>query len=72
MNLTPQQIESLKTKLGLSPQQVAQLKNSLTEFASQADQKADGLLAKISKSRWTWAIVAGILVAAWLLGFVQG
>lgn len=72
MKLTQQQIEALKTKLGLSPAQVAQLKNSLTEFASQADQKADGLLAKISNSRWTWVIVAGILVAAWLLGFVQG
>lgn len=72
MNLTTQQIEALKTKLGLTSAQTAQLKNSLTEFASQADQKADGLLAKISNSKWTLVIVAGILVAAWLLGFVQG
>ncbi len=72
MKLTPQQIESLKAKLGLNPAQVAQLKNSLEDFASQADQKADGVLAKIANSKWTWAIVAGILVAAWLLGFIQG
>lgn len=71
MNLTPQQIESLKTKLGMTPDQVAQLKNSLEDFASQADQKADGLLTKISNSKWTWAIIAGILVAAWLLGYLQ-
>lgn len=71
MNLTPQQIDALKTKLGLTSAQAAQLKNSLTEFASQADQQADGLLAKISKSKWTWAIVAGILAAAWLLGYIQ-
>jgi hypothetical protein len=36
-----------------------------------ADQQADNWLAKIAKSKWSWAIVIGIIAAAWLLGYIQ-
>lgn len=72
MKLSQAQIEGIKTKLGLSPTQVAQLKNELTRLSGQADQAADNWLAKIGKSKWTWAIIIAIIAAAWALGFIQG
>lgn len=42
------------------------------EAAQAADQQTDAWLIEIAKSKWSWAIVAGIIVAAWLLGFIQG
>lgn len=40
--------------------------------AQAADQQTDSWLIKISQSKWTWAIVAAIIAAVWLLGFIQG
>lgn len=40
--------------------------------AQAADQQTDSWLIKVSQNKWTWAIVAGIIIAAWLLGFIQG
>ncbi len=34
----------------------------------KVDQRADSLLLKVVKSKWSWAIVAGVLLAVWLLG----
>ena len=72
MQLTPQQIENLRTKLSLSLTQTAQLKNELSKFSEQADAAVDNWLVKIGKSKWTWAIVLGIVAAAWAFGFIQG
>ena len=38
------------------------------ETASAAEQRTDSLLLKVANSKWSWAIVAGALLAAWLLG----
>lgn len=71
MKLTPEQIEAIKTKLGLSPLQTAQLRTELTRLSTQADQAADSFLAKIGKSKYTWLIIIGIIAAAWALGYIQ-
>ena len=34
----------------------------------KVEQRADSLLLKIVRSKWTWAIIAGVLLAAGLLG----
>lgn len=54
-------------KLNLTDDQ----KRKLQEAALQADQHADNWLAKVAKSKWSWAIVVGIVAAAWLFGYVQ-
>lgn len=68
MKLTPGQIEGIKTKLSLTGEQTAQLRNELTRISAQADQAADGFLAKIAQSKYTWLIVIAIIAAAWVLG----
>lgn len=53
--------------LNLSEEQKAKLQQA----AEAADQKTDGFLVKIGKSKWSWGIVLGMLTAAWLLGYIQ-
>lgn len=72
MKLTQAQINELKAKMGLSDAQIAELKLRLNNFADQADQAADNWLAKLGKSKWTWAIIIAIVAASWALGFIQG
>lgn len=38
--------------------------------AQAADKKADSWLIKILDSQWSWAILIGMLAAAWLLGYL--
>lgn len=45
-------------------------KQKLEQARMVADQQTDNLLVKIGKSKWSWAIVIGIIAAAWLLGYV--
>lgn len=71
MKMTQAQLDELKAKMRLSDAQVAELKLRLNNFADQADQAADGLLAKIGKSKYTWLIIIGIIAAAWALGYIQ-
>lgn len=68
MKLTQEQINELKAKLGLTDFQATELKARLATFSAQADQAADGLLAKITQSKYTWLIVITIIAAAWALG----
>lgn len=53
-------------KINLTEEQ----KRKLQEAAMIADQQADNWLAKIAKSKWSWAIVIGIIAAAWLFGYL--
>ncbi len=46
-------------------------KQKLEQARMVVDQQIDNLLVKIGKSKWSWAIVIGVVVAAWLLGYVQ-
>ena len=41
---------------------------SAKKIETAAEQKTDSLLLKVAGSKWSWAIVAGALLAAWLLG----
>ena len=34
----------------------------------KVEQRADSLLARVGRSKWSWAIVIGVLLAVWLLG----
>ncbi len=36
--------------------------------AMAAEQHTDSWLIKIADSKWSWAIVLGIIVTAWLIG----
>jgi hypothetical protein len=71
MKLTQEQINELKAKLGLTDFQATELKARLATFSAQADQAADGFLAKIGKSKYTWLIIITIVAAVWALGFIQ-
>ncbi len=68
MKLTPEQIAEIAKRMSLSPAQAVQLKSELSKFSDKADQAADGLLAKIGKSKYTWLIIIGIIATAWALG----
>ncbi|MBL8500028.1 MAG: hypothetical protein JNL77_05480 [Nitrosomonas sp.] len=68
MKLSQEQINELKAKLGLTDFQATELKARLATFSAQADQAADGLLAKITQSKYTWLIVIAIIAAAYVLG----
>ena len=70
MKLTEQQILDLKARVRLSDAQVKELQARLSAYSAQADAAVDGWLAKITKSKWSWAIVLGIIAAAWLSGYV--
>lgn len=48
-----------------------QLRKAREEFvaaAAKADARADSLLLKVVRSKWSWAIILGALLAFWLLG----
>lgn len=38
------------------------------KIETAAEQKTDSLLLRVARSKWSWAIVGGVLLAAWLLG----
>ncbi|MDE2388928.1 MAG: hypothetical protein KGN35_07600 [Betaproteobacteria bacterium] len=67
MKLTPEQSTRLKLKFGLTDFEMTQLKAELLSFSAQSNQAADGVLAKIGKSQYTWLIIIGIIAAAWAL-----
>lgn len=46
-------------------------KRRIEAIANEADQKTDSVLAKVAKSKWSWAIAVGIIAAAWLFGYIQ-
>lgn len=52
------------------PDQV--IRDHINQAAKSADRATDSWLVKIGKSKWSWAIAIGIVIAAWLLGFIQG
>lgn len=47
-----------------------EIKAKAEQARKEAEKQADSLLVSVGKSKWTWAIVLGIVATAWLLGFI--
>lgn len=51
---------------------IKQTQAQAKDFSVKLDKKTDSWLVKLGKSKWTLAIALGIILAAGLLGALQG
>lgn len=69
--LTPEQKEAIENYNEVVEAHAAALAREAKDLAAKAEEKADSLLAKVTKSRYTWLILLGVVlagVALFLLG----
>ena len=45
-----------------------QLKEAARQASDQLDERADALLSRVIRSRYTWAIAVGVFVLGWAVG----